>query len=164
MVDKSKLKKLRPADRVKKLKKLQEESEKESTEIEELLIESEKEAKTEKIAEEITPQQRDVEIGDLFDKTEDNLENQVKKDKPDEDLAPGYIPVQQQYSDYEKLKDILPYASSQSGLTEDQVIVIDEIGERLDTSEYKTESKKASEIHVASIALHHKIRKYAGLN
>tara|TARA_Y100000310_G_C20555958_1_gene750535 strand:- start:301 stop:795 length:495 start_codon:yes stop_codon:yes gene_type:complete len=164
MIDKDELKKLNPRKRIKKLKEMHDEREKESSEIDKLIKESEQEAKTDTLADEIAPQARDVDIADLFDKQEDSLDSQVKVDAPPEGgIDTKYAGPEQQYSDYETLKDLLPTASS-GNLDENQLLAIDEIGERLENITYKTESKRVADVHVASIALHHKIRKYQGLD
>lgn len=165
MINKDKLKRLSPEQRIKKLKEMQLERKSDETEIEKLIKESERQAKTDRLAETVAPKAREVDISELFSGEEESLERVVrKKDAEVEPGLRGYIPVEQQYSDYETLRGILPYASSSGGLSEEHIHAIDEIGERLDTIKYRTESKKAAEIHVASIALHHKIRKYAGMD
>ena len=159
--DKNKLKKLSPKERIKALKKLEENRKKEATEIEDLLKKSEEELKTEKVADEISPVPREINIGDLFEE-EENLETEVKKDSKEK---PGieYISFKQAYSDYQQLQDI-SYASIIGDLDQNQMEAIDEIGERLDKTKYTSQSAQAADLLVASRAALNKIKKYAGLN
>ena len=61
-IDKKELTKLSPEERIKKLKLMEEERKKEVNEIEELIKKSMHELKTDKIAGEIAPEQRAVDI------------------------------------------------------------------------------------------------------
>jgi len=157
------LKKLKPQDRIKKLKALEEKRKGEITEIENLIKDSEKEIKTDEVAEEITPAQTEVDISKLFEEDSAELEATVKKEAPSKDEEQqDYISFQQAYGDYQQLKDIT-YASMMGPITMAQMGDIDQIGERLDQTKYHSASKEAANILVASKAVLYKIRKYAGL-
>jgi len=159
---KEELKKLKPEARIKKLKKLEGKRKVEIIEIEDLIKDSEKELKTENVAEDITPQQTEVDIGKLFEEGIENLEKTVKKESPSTDKeAPGYMSVQQAYGDYSALKDIA-HASMMGEITPAQMDAVDQIGERLDTSKYISASKELANILVASKSTLYKIKKYAG--
>jgi len=159
---KKELKKLKPKDRIKKLKQLGEKRKGEITEIEDLIKASEKELKTEAVAEEITPEQTEVDIGSLFEEETTQLEKTVKKEVPDtEKEERGYATFQQAYGDYATLKDIT-YASMMGPISTAQMDSVDQIGERLDRSKYQTASQEVANILVASRAVLYKIKKYAG--
>jgi len=64
---KEELRKLKPKDKLKRLKELEGKRKSEMVDIEELIKDSEKELKTEKVAEEITPEQTEINITKLFE-------------------------------------------------------------------------------------------------
>jgi hypothetical protein len=160
---KKELRKLRPKDRLKKLKELEEKRKVEMMDIEELIKDSEKYIKTEEVAEEIAPQQEEVDIGRLFREEAEQLERTVKKEAPEtESDQQEYVPFKQIYNDYSTLQDI-EYASMMGPLTPKQMDTVDRIGERLDKTKYQTASQEVANILVASKAALYKIRKYAGI-
>lgn len=160
---KRELRKLKPGDRLKKLKKLGEKRKTEIDEIEDLIKDSEKDLKTDEVAEEIAPEQTEINITRLFEEETGQLESTVRKEAPEtEKEEQGYISIKQAYSDYSRLQDIT-YASMMGPLTSVQADAVDRIGERLDRSKYQSASKEAVNILVASKAALYKIRKYAGL-
>ncbi len=160
---KKELRKLRPKDRLKKQKDLEEKRKSEMTDIEELIKDSEKHIKTEEVAEEIAPQQEEVNIGKLFREEAEQLERTVKKEAPEtEKEDQGYAAFKQVYSDYTRLQDII-YASMMGDLTPAQTDVVDGIGERLDRTKYVSASKEVANMLVASRSALYKIKKYAGL-
>ena len=160
---KRELKKLRPQARLKRLKELGERRKAEITGIEELIKDSEKELKTEEIAEEITPRQDEVNIGRLFEEEAAQLEKTVREEAPEtEEEDQRYVSFKQVYNDYSRLQDIA-YASMEGQLTSENMEAIDKIGERLDRSKYQSASQEVANILVASRAALYKIKKYAGL-
>tara|TARA_B100000315_G_C14286992_1_gene455691 strand:- start:43 stop:570 length:528 start_codon:yes stop_codon:yes gene_type:complete len=157
------LKKLKPQDRLKRLKKLEEKRKAEMVDIDELIKDSEKDLKTEAVAEEIAPEQTDINITRLFEEEAGKLEGTVKKEAPETEKADqGYVSFKQAYSDYTKLSDIA-YAGMMGSLTPTQMDSVDSIGERLDRSKYQSASQETANILVASKAALYKIKKYAGL-
>lgn len=159
---KKELSKLKPQDRIKKLKQLEEKRKEEITEIEDLIKDFEKEMKTDSVAEEISPEARDVNIAHLFGEDRGELEFTVKKEAPSGDKSPGYISIKQLYGDYTDLKNI-QYASMSGSLTPAHLDQVDRIGERLDRTKYRSQSQEVANMLVASKAALYKIRKYAGL-
>ena len=159
---KKELRKLRPQDRIKRLKELEDKRKEEITEIEDLIKDFEKEMKTDSVAKEIIPEARDVNIANLFEEEKAELESTVKKEAPREDKSPGYISIKQLYGDYTNLKGI-QYASMSGTLTPAHLDQVDRIGERLDRTKYHSQSQEIANILVASKAALYKIRKYAGL-
>ena len=159
---KEELKKLKPRDRLKRLKELEEKTKAEITDIEGLIKDSEKDIKTEEVAEEIVPEQTEVNIGRLFEEGE-QLESTVKKEAPEtETEGAKYITLENARSYYSALQDIT-YASMMGPLTSAQMDTVDKIGERLDRTKYQSASQEAVNILVASRAVLYKIKKYAGL-
>ena len=158
---KKELKKLRPREKVKKLKELEEKRKTEMTEIEDLIKDSEKELKTEKVAEEIAPKQLEINIGRLFEEEAGRLERTAKEGTRAAESR-EYMPFKQLYSDYAQLQSAV-YASMTGPLTQTQLEVVDRIGERLDKTKYQSASSEAANILVASRSALYKIRKYAGL-
>ena len=132
--------------------------------IEDFIKDSEKHIKTEKVAEEIAPQQEEVDIGRLFREEAEQLERTVKKEAPEtEKEDQGYVPFKEVYNDYSTLQAI-GYASMMGPLTTNQMDTVDRIGERLDKTKYQTASQEVANILVASKAVLYKIRKYAGID
>jgi len=160
---KKELRTLQPEARLKKLKRLEEKTKANITDIEELIKDSEKELKTEEVAEDISPQQTEVNIGRLFEE-DTQLEGTVKKEAPEtsEREALGYISFKQAYSDYSRLQNI-SYSSMMGPITPAQEGAVDKIGERLERSKYVSASEEVANILVASRAALYKIKKYAGL-
>jgi hypothetical protein len=161
---KAELRKLRPRDRLKRLKELGEKRKAEMTDIDELIKDSEKEVRTEEVAEEITPEQEEVNIANLFREEAEQLERTVREESPETEEEEGrYMSFKQAYSDYTALQNIA-YASMEEGsLTPAQMDTVDKIGERLDRSKYVSASKEVADMLVASRAALYKIKKYAGL-
>lgn len=159
---KKELRKLKPQDRIKRLKELEEKRKEEITEIEDLIKDFEKEMKTDSVAKEIIPEARDVNIANLFEEEKAELESTVKKEAPREDKSPGYVSIKQLYGDYASLKDI-QYASMTGSLTPSHLETMDKIGERLDRTKYHSASQDVANILVASKSTLYKIKKYAGL-
>jgi len=161
---KKELRKLKPKDKLKRLKELEEKRKAEMVDIDELIKDSEKELKTEKVAEEITPEQTEINITKLFEEESGHLESTVKKEAPDtEKEDQKYVSFKQAYSDYSRLQDIT-YASMMGSLTPAQEDAVDRIGERLDRTKYQNVGQETANIIVASKATLYKIKKYAGLD
>lgn len=157
------LAKLSPQERIKKLRDLEEERKKEVHEIERLIKESMQELRTEKLATEITPEQRPVDISRLFESNGDKLERTVNNEKSARSIGKGdYQVLAQAYQDYSSLKKMMGYAIEGS-LTEEHLKAVDRIGERLDRTRYESASEEIANILVASKTTLHKIRKYAGM-
>jgi|TARA_Y100000310_G_scaffold264603_1_gene275273 hypothetical protein len=160
---KKELSKLKPGDRLKRLKELEKKRKNEIVDIGDLIKDSEKELKTEEVAEEITPGQTEVNIGKLFEEG-DQLERTAREEAPEttEREERIYVSFQQAYSDYARLQDIA-YSSMMDSITSAQEGTLDQIGERLDNTKYQSASQEVANILVASKAALYKIRKYAGL-
>ena len=159
---KAELKKLRPRARLERLKELEEKRKAEMVDIEDLIKDSERELKTETIAEEITPQEDEINIGRLFEEGE-QLERTVRQEAPEtEEEEQRYMSFKQAYTDYSALQNIA-YASMEGHLTSEHMDTVDKIGERLDRTKYVSASREVANILVASRAALYKIRKYAGL-
>ena len=161
---KEELKKLRPKDRLDRLKEFEEKRKAEIIDIDELIKDLEKELKTEKIAEEIAPPQDEINIAKLFEEESAQLERTVKKESPGriEGEDQRYFSFKQAYSDYSALQNIA-YASMEGHLTPEQMETVDKIGERVDRSKYQSASQEVANILVASRAALYKIKKHAGL-
>lgn len=154
-------KKLRPGERLKKLKQLEEKRKKEINEIEDLIKVSEKELKTEKVAEDIVPRQREIDIKSLFEEEGNKLEITAKRDAPLKESSGKnqYDSFKQIYTELQSIA----YASMTGSLTQEQMGVVDEIGERLDKTKYESASAEVANLLVASRTVLYKIRKYAGV-
>ena len=158
---KKELKKLRPREKIKRLKDLGKKRKTEMTEIEELIKDSEKELKTEEVAEEVAPRPLEINIGRLFEEEAGRLER-TAKEGPRAAESREYIPFKQLYSDYAQLQGMV-YTSMTGPLTQTQLEVVDRIGERLDRTKYQSASSEIANILVASRSALYKIRKYAGI-
>ncbi len=155
-IDKKELTKLSPEERIKKLKLMEEERKKEVDEIEELIKKSMQELKTEKLAEDITPEQRTVDISRIFESTgEQRLERTAREEAPATALTKGaksYQAVAQTYQDY-------------SQPAKEQRVATGPIGERINIAEsYVTEGEKTASKLDASRATAHKLKKETGLH
>ncbi|MBL7055195.1 hypothetical protein ISS05_05560 [Candidatus Woesearchaeota archaeon] len=165
--DKNELSKLPLRERIRRLKQLEKNRKKEIDEIDNLIKDSQKELSTEEIAEEISPESKEVDISKLFGSEEEDLEGTVKKEAPAEETEEAgesrYLSLQQAVDDYEELRG-LGYNSIGGGLSENQMEAIDQIGERLDRTKYTSASREVANLVVASRAVLYKIKKYAGLD
>lgn len=165
-INKKGIAKLSPEERIKKLKLMGDERKKEVEEIEELIKKSMQELKTEKLAEEISPEPKAVDISRLFE----TISGQRLERTAREEASPaaftkgtkGYQAFVHVYQDYSSLKKIMGYAVAGS-LSEEQLEAVDKIGERLDKTKYESASSEIANLVVASRAALHKIRKYAGM-
>lgn len=166
-IDKKEFAKLSPEERIKKLRRLEEERKKEAGEIEALIKQSMKELKTDKLAEDIAPEQRAVDISRLFESSEgQNLEKTARREAPAA-LAKGtkgYQAITQAYEAYTQLQKLDKALSMYGNLTEDQVAAIGQIGEKINRVErYMTEGEKAASKLDASRAVLYKLKKETGL-
>ena len=159
---KKELKKLSPRDKVKRLKELEEKRKTEMTKIEDLIKDSEKELKAEKVADEVAPRPLEINIGRLFEDGAGRLERTAKERAPKAAESREYIPFKQLYNDYTQLQSIV-YTSMAGPLTQTQLEAVDRIGERLDRTKYQPSSAEVANILVASRSALYKIRKYAGM-
>ena len=166
MIDKKELKKLSPGERIKKLKLMEEERKKEVDEIERLIKNSMQELKIDKIAEEVAPEQRTVDISRLFETTgEQRLERTAREAPTLMRGTKGYQAIVQTYEAYSQLSKFYDIVSMGGSLTQEQKAAIGQIGERISTVErYMTESEKtASKLDASRIVLY-KLRKETGLD
>ena len=166
-IDKSELSRLPPDARIKKLKQLEEERKKEAEEIGELIRKSMQELKTGKLAEEIAPAPKPVDISGLFEPTGgERLERTAKKESVS--IAKGnksYQAFVQTYQDYSKLKSLYGIVSTGGSLSEEQLAAIGQIGERIGVAEkYMTESERTASKLDASRFVLYKLKKETGLD
>lgn len=154
-LDKEELKKLTPDERIKKLKKIEEENRKEIEKAGELIQKTEAEITRENIAESIKiPETKTIDIEDLFRK-EQNLETTVKEEAPSEEKEEG--PLYQLAQDYQEVKGML-YNSED--LNENQLEWIDQLGERVEKIKYQSTSDQLANLVVATKSIVHKLKKY----
>ena len=166
-LDKKELKKLSPEERIKKLRQLEEENKKEVAEIEELIKKSMQELKTGKLAEEITPEQRPVDIARLFETSgEQRLERTAKEGMPASAFttgAKGYVTFSQAYESYQKLKGFDATVSMGSSLTEEQKAEVGRVGERVIADRYAPVGEETADLLNAGRAIFYKLEKELGL-
>ena len=166
-IDKKELEKLSPAERLKKLRSMEEAGKKEANEIEALIKKSMQEMKIDKIAKDVAPEQRAVDISGLFEAgNEHNLERTARREaRGNAKAATGYHAIAQTYQAYGELKGMYGVVSSGGSLTEEQRAAIGQIGEKLSRAEkYMTESEKTSSKLDASRNVLYKLKKETGLN
>lgn len=163
-IDKKELSRLSPEERVKKLKEMEDERKKEVDEIEKLIKDSMHELRTDKIAEEIAPRQREVDISKLFEAEGSGLERAARQAPATAKGTKGYQAMAQTYEAYSHLSTMYHAVSMGGSLTEEQIASIGNIGERLNTAErYMTEGEKAASKLDASRAVLYKLKKETGL-
>lgn len=166
MIDKKELTRLSPKERIKRLKLLEEEKKKEVDEIGHLIRDSMRELKTDKLAEEVAPEQRAVDISRLFESNAGhNLEGAAKKEASSGKGNQGYQTLMQVQYDYTKLKKFEYALSVEGTLTQEQLASIGQIGERINRAErYMTESEKTASKLDASRVVLYKLKKETGLD
>lgn len=166
-IDKKELNRLSPEERIKRLKLMEEERKKEVDEIERLIKESVHELKTDKIAEEITPGQKVVDISKLFETSgEDRLERTVREGAPPNVKrgTRGYQAIVQTYEAYSQVMGLYSAVSMGSSLGEEEKRLMGDIIERVNTAErYMTEGEKAASKLNATRAVLYKLKKETGL-
>ena len=166
-IDKSELNKLSPDARIKRLKQLEEESKKEAEEIGDLIKKSMQELRTGKLAEDIAPAQRPVDISGLFEPAGgERLERTAKQSAASMPKdTKSYQAFVQTYRDYSQLKNLYGIVSIGGSLTQDQLAAIGQIGERIVKAEkYMTESERTASKLDASRAVLYKLRKETGID
>ena len=166
-INKRELNRLSPGERIRKLKQLEEESKKEAEEIGDLIKKSMQELRTGKLAEDIAPAQRPVDISGLFEPAGgEKLERAAKLGTAS--MAKGtksYQAFVQAYHAYSKLKNFYGILSTGGNLTEEQLAAIGQIGERLNIVEkYMTESERTASKLDASRFVLYKLRKETGMD
>ena len=162
MIDKKEFSRLSPEERLKKLKHLEEERKKDVDEIEQLIKQSMQEIRTDKLAGEIAPEQKAVDISRLFEKEkEGKLEKTARQNAP---IAVNYHASTQVYQAYSLLSEFYGIVAGGSRLTQEQLNAIGDMGERLNFAEkYMTESERTSSKLDAGKAVLYKLRKATGL-
>ncbi len=166
-INKQELSKLSPEERIKKLKLMEEERKKEVTEIETLIKRSMHELRIDKIAGEVAPEQRAVDISRLFEQTGEQLERTAREESPPAALMKGtksYNAFIQTYNDYSELKKFYGVVAGGGSLTEDDRKLVGEIEGRIGVAErYMTESEKTASKLDGSRMILYKLRKETGL-
>lgn len=166
-IDKKELSKLLPQERIKKLKLMEEERKKEVDEIERLIKESMQELKTEKIAEEVAPEQRAVDISRLFETFgEHRLERTAREEAPPVALMKGtrgYITFEQAYKAYTQLKKADRTISMGGSLSEEEKARIGKAGERVIADRYAPVGEETADLLNAGRAIFYKLEKELGL-
>ena len=167
-IDKKELAKLSPQERIKKLKLMEQERKKEVDEIEQLIKESMQALKTDKLAEEVAPEQRAVDISRLFEaRGEERLERTAREEAPANASMKGnkgYHAIVQTYEAYSQLSKFYSIVSMGGSLSQEQLVAIGQIGERINTVErYMTEGEKAASKLDASKNVLYKLKKETGL-
>ena len=166
-IDKKELAKLSPETRIKRLKSLEEEGKREVDEIGILIKESIRQLKTEKLAEEVAPEQIAVDISRLFEATgEARLEKTVRKEGQNA-LIKGilnYHMLLQTYEDYSQLKKFHDVVAMGGNLTQDQVARLAEIDERINKAgRYTSESEMiANKLNATRMVLY-RLKKETGI-
>ena len=161
-IHKDELDKLAPEERIKKLKHMEEMRKKEVKQIEEMIKDSMQELSVRKIADEITPPARQVDISRLFEAEHEDTPARKAKEPIDEIR---YEKVIQLYDDYSKLKQLYHTISGGASLNPDQRAAVGQIGERILTAEkYIADGEKLASILDASRVVLYKLRKEVGLN
>lgn len=166
-IDKKELTKLSPEQRIKKLKLMEQERRKEVAEIEALIKESMQALKTDKIAEEVAPEQRAVDISRLFETSgEQRLERTAREEAHPAALAKGtrgYVAFEQVYGAYQKLKGLYDTVSMGGSLSEEQKIEAGKAGERLIQDRYSTAGEEVSNLLNAGLSIFYKLEREVGL-
>lgn len=166
-IDKKEISKLSPAERIKKLKQMEEDRKKEVNEIEKLIKESMHELKTDRIAEEFSPEPKAVDISKLFEAAgEHGLEGTARKEAP-HNLGggnKGYRAIVQTYEAYSQAMRLYGTVSTGGSLGEEEKRLMSDIMERVNTAErYMTEGEKNASKLDATRAVLYKLKKETGL-
>ncbi len=167
-IDKKELSKLSPEQRIRKLKLMEEDRKKEVNEIERMIKESIQELKIDKLAEEVAPEQKPVDISRLFETSgEAALERAAREEAPPTALmrgTKGYQAFVETYQAYSQAKELYGIALMGGGLTEEQKAAMLQIEKRINTAErYMTESEKtASKLDAGRVTLY-RLKKLTGL-
>jgi len=166
-LDKKELSRLSPQERIKRLRLMEEDRKKEVDEIERLIKDSMQELRTARIAEEITPEQRPVDISRLFETTnEQRLERTAKQGTPPPGLMKGrrgYITFEQAYETYTQLKKFDSAISMGSALTEEEKNLIGKAGERIIADRYAPVGEETATLLDAGRAIFYKLERDIGL-
>jgi len=158
-LDKEELEKLTPAEKIKRLKKLEKENKKEIEEAGRLIKETKSQIEREKIAESVkVPETKPIDIESLFKEEEPSLETTVKKEAPPVEKEEKNLYLLAQA--YEEVKGML---YSEERLNERQLEWIDRLGEKVSKAKYETTSDQVANLAVATRTLVSKIKKYQGL-
>ena len=152
-INKSELEKLSPAERIKKLKRLERENKKEIVEAEDLIKKTEAEIQREKITESVNiPETKTIDISQLFAPTESALEQAAEgaREMLTEDNVRYFV-----QNAYEGIKEVLYGEMDNESMMEK----IDAIGEKLEKVKYMHVSSEIANLAVASIGMIYKMRK-----
>ena len=166
-IDKKELIKLSPEERIKKLKSMEEDRKKEVGEIEKLIKDSVQELKTDKLAEQIAPEQKSVDISRLFQQSSERGLERTARQATNQAPAKsaGYQKIVQVYQDYSQLKEFYGMIATGTSLNREQINAIGQIGERINVAEkYMNEGEKAASKLNPSRAILYKLRKETGLD
>jgi hypothetical protein len=154
-LDKEELAKLKPEERIKRLKEIEEESKKQIEEAEKIIQASEGQIVKEQIERNIAvPETKKIEISDLFEQPPTDLEKKAAEAKTEE---PTEKQLQYMVSQaYEEVSEM-----DYQDLSKQDLQKIDALGERLEKVKYHTESENIANMVVATRSLISKIKKYS---
>ena len=153
-INKEELDKLKPAEKIKKLKELEEESKKEIEEAEKLIKQTQAELEKQGIAESVkVPETKPIDIESLF-KVEPGLEGTVKKSAPAEESSSQLYLLAHVYEAAKGLYE------SEEPLSNRQLEWIDKLGEKVEKISYRVASKEVADLVVATRSIVRKIRQY----
>ncbi len=155
-INKKELEKLTPAERIKRLKQLEEENKKEIEEAGKLIKETQSQIEKEKILESVAvPETKAIDIGALF-KEEKSLEATVREEAPpDAEKADGHL--YQLAQAYQEAKELL-YSSEP--LDRNQLEWLDKLGERVEKIKYYSTTEELANLAVATRTVVHKLKRY----
>lgn len=157
-LNKAELDKLTPAERIRKLRKIEEENRREIEEAEKLIQRTQTEIEREKLTESVkVPETRAIDIGRLFGEEKESLETTVREEAPITEGPKEESQLYQLAQAYEEVKELY---QSEEPLNEKQLEWIDRLGERVEKARYETLSKDVANLVVATRSLVYKIRKY----
>ncbi|MFH1642537.1 MAG: hypothetical protein ABIC04_06600 [Nanoarchaeota archaeon] len=150
-INKAELSKLKPADRIRKLKEIAEQSRKEILEAEKIINESEREIETIEVSKKVSvPESKRIEISDLFEPPPKTLEQKAEEGAELKHDQIQYM-VNQAYSE---AADLAYQEPSKEVLDK-----VDALGERLEKINYRTLSDDVANRVVATRSIIYKIKK-----
>ena len=148
-LDKAELEKLTPSERIKRLKKIEEDNKKEILEAEKLIKETQGKIEQDSIVESVkVPETRPVDIDSLF-KEPPGLETTVREETQGEEPKEE----SQLYTLAQAYEEAKGMAYSEGPLNDEQLEWVDRLGERVEKASYQTFTKDVADLVVATRSL-----------
>lgn len=157
-LDKEKLRRLEPEERIRRLREIEDESKKEIEEAERLIRESEEDIRREEAVSEVEmPEAETVDITKLFGEEEEKLEETVREEAPLEETDEEKVMYE-----VEKIRDYMEHVG-ESPVSEYTMGKVERMSNELNSINYAQLSRQAADEFNATRNIVYEMKKHLGM-